>query len=275
MKDELNYIGKKIIQNNDQLAGSLIDLQDHDYRGKLEKTDVEYNQLIEWRSELIKYLGTSLFDHSESNLQKIEEWGMKIGDFSIRNHIPLSDTLRALTFYRTVIWEVFSDELEKQQFAAITMLDVSKIIDPLLDKLSNIFGSMYEENSNRLMKIAYTALEELSVPVVPIDKGIAIIPIIGEIDTHRARLIMEVSLNESYKLNVNHLIMDVSGVLVIDTMVADQIIKIIQALKLTGVKTILTGIRPEIAQTISRLGIRFNEIKTYASLRHALNDIKN
>jgi rsbT co-antagonist protein RsbR len=92
--------------------------------------------------------------------------------------------------------------LEQRQFAAITMLDVSKIIDLLIDKISRIYGEVYEEHNNKLMRVAYTALEELTVPVVPIVEGIAIIPIIGDIDTHRARLIMDISLNEGERLKL-------------------------------------------------------------------------
>jgi rsbT co-antagonist protein RsbR len=123
------------------------------------------------------------------------------------------------------------------------------------------------------MKIAYTALEELSVPVVAINKNVAVVPLIGEIDTHRSQLILEVTMEESSKLKLEYLILDVTGVPVIDTMVADNLFKVIYALKLLGVETIITGIRPEIAQTIVSIGVNFKGVTTFADLPTALSSI--
>ncbi|MER2258973.1 MAG: STAS domain-containing protein, partial [Priestia megaterium] len=67
-----------------------------------------------------------------------------------------------------------------------------------------------------------------------------------------------------------YLILDISGVVIIDTMVADNLFKIHRSLKLVGVEAIITGIRPEIAQTVVKLGINFNQIKTEANLEAAL-----
>lgn len=153
------------------------------------------------------------------------------------------------------------------------MLDVSKMLDPLFDKVSSIIGEVYEQHNNRLMKIAYTALEELSVTVVPVAETIAVIPLVGAIDTHRAKLIMDISLNEGARLKLKHIILDVSGVPLIDTMVADQIFHIVNALRLTGIKAMITGIHPEIAQTIVSLGLDFGDIKTRATLQQALKEL--
>ncbi|WP_312036244.1 STAS domain-containing protein [Priestia aryabhattai] len=117
------------------------------------------------------------------------------------------------------------------------------------------------------------ALEELSVPMVPLSKGIAVMPIVGQIDTHRAQLIMETALEESANLQLHYLILDISGVLIVDTMVANNIIEIVKALQLIGTKTMITGIRPEIAQTVVSLGIELGTIKTKATLEQALAEI--
>jgi rsbT co-antagonist protein RsbR len=275
MKHELLYIGEKIVENQYQIASKLFDYQNVHYKNILKHSDQNYEQLIEWRAELIQTLGKALFDNSEKINGEIHQWAEKTGQFSIRNHIPLSDTLRALTCYRSVIWEVFTEELEKRAFEAITMLHVGKIIDPLLDEISNIFGLMWEQHTNKLMDNAYSALDEISVPLVPIDEGIAIIPIVGNIEERRAQLIMEISLEKSQSFGVRHLIMDISGVPTINEAVADQIINITKALSLTGVHAYLTGIRPEIAQTIVNLNFPFNELKTSGSLRQALYTIRN
>lgn len=273
MKEELKYIGDKIVENHVKLAEKLEDMIDPFYMRDLRNSGMLLNELREYRAELIRCFGEGLFKDTDVVMKEVIKWGEKAASFAIRYNISLSGALRAVSSYRNVIWEAFTEELEQRQFAAITMLDVSKKVDPLIDKVCNVIGEMYEKHNEELMKDAYNALEELSVPVVPLAEGIAIIPIVGDIDTHRAKLIMEISLNASADLNLEDIIFDVSAVPIIDTMVANQLFKIVNALQLTGVETILTGIRPEIAQTIVNLGVNFGEIKTRASMQQALKEL--
>jgi rsbT co-antagonist protein RsbR len=272
LKDELYYISQKIINNKEILAKNVSELLNELYSNDVNKfLNLEDENFNKHSSNLIEILGKSLID-SQQVSEELKDWATTEAGYLV-NNISLSRALRSLAFYRTVIWDVFTVELEQKQFAAITMLDVSKIIDPLLDEISAEFGRVYEEYSNKLMKIAYTALEELSVPVVPLNKSVAVVPIIGEIDTHRSQLILEVTMEESSRLKLEYLILDVTGVPVIDTMVADNLFKVINALRLLGVESIITGIRPEIAQTIVSIGVNFKGITTFADLPTALASI--
>ncbi|PAK48030.1 STAS domain-containing protein, partial [Priestia megaterium] len=105
---------------------------------------------------------------------------------------------------------------------------------------------------------------------VPITKGIAVLPLVGEVDPERATLLLEETLEKANILQLSHLLFDLSGVMIVDTMVAHQIFKIVEALGLLGVKTILIGIRPEVAQTMIQLGIDFSKITIKANLEQAL-----
>jgi rsbT co-antagonist protein RsbR len=273
MKDELLYIGKKIVENRGQLVENLLKIHDQDYCKKIQEAEIELSQVESWRAELIQYLGEALYKDREIVLNQVKDWAHNTGKTALEKGMPLDQSIRALTAYRTVIWEVFTDELNQRRFEPITMLDVSKIIDPLLDEISFIFSRIYLKHHHRLMKLAHSAMEELSAPVVPLSKEIGILPLIGEIDTHRANLIMEIALERSSHLKLKHLIIDVSGVPMIDTMVAYNIFKVVQVLKLIGVKAILTGIRPEIAQTLVSLGVDFEDVKTRMSVAQALAEL--
>ncbi|MED1123981.1 STAS domain-containing protein [Bacillus atrophaeus] len=272
MKDELKYIGEKIVQYEEALARNVADIEINSLGRRLEEERQALSG-ITYREQLITYLGQALYQDMQEVTERISEWSKQAGEMFIRLNVSLSESLRAISFYRTVIWNVFTEELEQRKFAAITMLDVSKMLDPLFDKVSSIIGEVYEQHNNRLMKIAYSALEELSVTVVPVAETIAVIPLVGAIDTHRAKLIMDISLNEGARLKLKHIILDVSGVPLIDTMVADQIFHIVNALRLTGIKAMITGIHPEIAQTIVSLGLDFGDIKTRATLQQALKEL--
>lgn len=273
MKDELQYIGEKIIANKHIIARNVTAILDKSNTFHLPGQEVDNDTKVNFCARFISHLGEALKGNEEEVLEKIDLWGKKAAGVAIRYHVSLTDSLRSVTLFRTEIWDVFTDELEKKEFAAITMLDVSKIIDPLLDRVSSIVGEEFESHTDTLMNVAYTALEELSVPVVPIVDGIAVVPLVGSIDTRRAKLIMEVSLAEGSRLNVRHMIFDVSGVPIIDTMVADQLFQIFSALRLTGVHPVITGIRPEISQTIVSLGLQFDGVTTRASMHQALKDL--
>jgi rsbT co-antagonist protein RsbR len=273
MKDELRYIGKKIVQNNQLLAEHVGKNQDAAFQKKLDAAPFPIEERNGYRANLICLFGQALYMENTDIESQIEKWANQAGQAAISHQVSLNDALQAITSYRTVIWDVFSEELEKNQFSAITMLDVSRIIDPLLDQVSRIYGKLYEEHNQHLMKLAYSALEELSVPVVPIFDAIAVIPLVGAIDTDRARLIMEVALLEGARLKLSNIILDVSGVPIIDTMVADQLFQIIKALRLTGISVIITGVRPEIAQTIVSLGVSFGDIQTRANMKQALQEL--
>ncbi|WP_445486807.1 STAS domain-containing protein [Niallia sp. 03133] len=271
MKDELAYIGSKVINNKFILADNTYTLLSQFFS---EETTAIYSKINEdiiqkWNAKLFTILGEAL-KGVNIKPKAINIWATQTGETFVNHHIPLSIALRSLTIYRNVIWDVFTEELEQKSFAPITMLDVGKIIDPILDEISAFLGDVYEEHNKKLMKIAYSALQELSVPVVPIAKETAIIPLIGEIDTQRSQLILEVALEEAAKLRIEYLILDISGVPIVDTMVADNLFKVVHALDLIGVKSIVSGIRPEIAQTIISLGIDFSTVTTCANLHTAL-----
>ncbi|MET3688308.1 rsbT co-antagonist protein RsbR [Priestia megaterium] len=268
MKEELVYIGKKILEHKYSLSEKLAERLDSTHTLSIE--ELKEKKILKWRVSIMEYFGRALFEEQEAILKLVKEWALDTGKYAVEKNIPLEKALGILPIYRSVIWDVFTRELEEHQFAAITMLHVSERIDPLLDTVTGVFGQIYDEHNRYMMNLAYTSLEELSVPLVPVTKGIAIMPIIGEIDTHRSQVIMETCLKKGTSLQISYLILDISGVVIIDTMVADNLFKIHRSLKLVGVEAIITGIRPEIAQTVVKLGIDFNQIKTEANLEAAL-----
>ncbi|MCR2847687.1 STAS domain-containing protein [Heyndrickxia coagulans] len=109
-------------------------------------------------------------------------------------------------------------------------------------------------------------IKELSSPVIMVGKNTALLPLVGEIDSNRAKIILEKTLEQCAEKSVLLLYIDLSGVVVIDTMVAQQIFRLIETLRLIGVKSILSGIRPEVAQTAIQLGIDFNDVTIHSKL---------
>ncbi|HVS98562.1 MAG TPA: STAS domain-containing protein [Puia sp.] len=113
-------------------------------------------------------------------------------------------------------------------------------------------------------------LSEVSTPVIRIWDRILALPIIGTLDSSRTQVIMEALLNEIVATGSSIAILDISGVPAVDSLVAQHLIKTVSATRLMGAECIISGIRPEIAQTIVHLGIDLTDIITKSSLASAL-----
>jgi rsbT co-antagonist protein RsbR len=151
------------------------------------------------------------------------------------------------------------------------------VIDAWNDMIINTFNKIVtwfvEENqkySEEKLIAQQEMINELSSPVIALNDHMGLLPLIGVIDTARAKLIVENTLEQCTDKDINHLLIDLSGVLIIDTMVAQQIFSLIETLGLIGVKSTLSGIRPEIALTAIQLGLSFENVEVKSNLSQAL-----
>ncbi|SET06502.1 rsbT co-antagonist protein RsbR [Salinibacillus kushneri] len=178
---------------------------------------------------------------------------------------PLSYLTEGMQAFRRVTMNFIlerSEEVDSQQFTEI-LEGVDQWIDPIVNFLVNEYSGNWENT----VSIQRMALQELSAPLIPVMEGITIMPLVGTIDTERAKLIMENLLDGVIKHNAEVVLMDITGVPVVDTMVAHHIIQAAEAVRLIGASCILVGIRPEIAQTIVNLGIDLSNFPTKSSLQ--------
>ena len=116
-------------------------------------------------------------------------------------------------------------------------------------------------------------LDELAVPAIEVWDGVVLLPLIGTIDSRRAENVMDRMLEAITESGAHHVILDISGVPLVDTAVAAALLRGVQASKLLGCTCVLVGIRPEIAQTLVQLGVDFSQIATRASLKQALQGL--
>jgi rsbT co-antagonist protein RsbR len=114
-------------------------------------------------------------------------------------------------------------------------------------------------------------IAEISTPVIKVWAGIVALPIIGTLDSARTQIVMENLLQEIVDTGSTIAILDISGVPAVDSLVAQHLIKTVSATRLMGAECIISGIRPEIAQTIVHLGIDLSDINTKATLASALS----
>lgn len=99
------------------------------------------------------------------------------------------------------------------------------------------------------------AIRDMSVPVLPISTKALMMPLVGALDSDRLHLLQQQALQRIEQSSATHLILDITGVTVVDTQVAQGLIEVVQAARLLGAEVVLVGIRPEVAQTMVGLGI--------------------
>lgn len=114
------------------------------------------------------------------------------------------------------------------------------------------------------------ALRELSTPLIPLAQGLVVMPLIGSMDSNRAQQVMETLLEGVAAQHATTAILDITGLQIVDTQVADALIRAARAVKLLGAQVIITGIRPEIAQTLVGLGADLSSIVTHGSLQSGI-----
>jgi anti-anti-sigma regulatory factor len=116
-------------------------------------------------------------------------------------------------------------------------------------------------------------VRELGCPIIPLLPGVLLIPLIGMLDSSRAQHLLDVALHAVAHQRAENVLLDITGVPLVDTQVAGALIHVAQSVALLGAELTLVGIRPEIAQSIVSLGLNVHMLTTYSSLAAALHDI--
>lgn len=232
-------------------------------------------QVSEQNTLYVKIVAKSLLQTEQEMKESISNWTSQTAAHRVNSKTPLSDVAKNSGIFRRVYWE-YIRKFIKETDLEITVDDLlgwEETINYTLDYVMETFTANFMEILLSRLNAQASLIMELSTPVIPLSKEIGLLPIIGDIDTTRAKFILESTLEQSVELKLSHLIIDVSGVVMVDTMVAHQIFKIIDSLGLIGVEATLLGIRPEVAQTAVQLGVNFNKVRTENSLSKVLKKL--
>lgn len=143
-------------------------------------------------------------------------------------------------------------------------------LNKLIDSLSVVTFETFIKGREEVILRQTDEMVEISTPVIRVWEGIVALPIIGTLDSSRTQVVMESLLQEIVNTGSKIAILDISGVPAVDSLVAQHLIKTVSATRLMGAECIISGIRPEIAQTIVHLGIDLSNIVTKATLASAL-----
>jgi rsbT co-antagonist protein RsbR len=229
-------------------------------------------ELEQQSSEFIKLL-TTASEHAKSS------------DISAPEFKELREFLEGVS--RSRVAQGFSSDetasfifsLKKPFFAALRA-DAGKDADALADQVwraTELLDSLglhtvktYQKSREEVINRQQRDMLELSTPVVKLWDGILALPMIGTLDSARTQVVMENLLQKVVETGAQIAILDITGVPTVDTLVAQHLLKTVTALRLMGAECIISGVRPQIAQTIVHLGVDLQGVTTKANLADAL-----
>jgi len=149
------------------------------------------------------------------------------------------------------------------------LADATWSVTKLLDKLALYTTEVFQKGREEVITRQQQEMMELSTPVVELWDGVLALPLIGTLDSARTQVVMESLLQRIVDTGSGIAIIDITGVPTVDTLVAQHLLKTVAAARLMGADCIISGIRPQIAQTIVHLGVELQDVVTKATLADA------
>jgi rsbT co-antagonist protein RsbR len=242
-------------------------LSDEGLREDLISNDDLRIQSEELISSLVKNLtGENLADLEADSWNPVIEILGGIAITRARQGFSPRETGKFIYTLKEAILEVLQRELQDPAELYKESLKINRV----MDNLSIITFETFIKGREEVILRQTDEIAEISTPVIRVWDGILALPIIGTLDSSRTQIVMENLLQEIVDTGSSIAILDISGVPAVDSLVAQHLIKTVAATRLMGAECIISGIRPEIAQTVVHLGIDLSNIITKSSLASAL-----
>ncbi|SCC28714.1 rsbT co-antagonist protein RsbR [Fictibacillus enclensis] len=212
--------------------------------------------------ELFDITFNSLINMDMENRADLRQFYLKI---LLYNGSPNFITQSIQAFRRVVLKTLIQEDLTKEQ-VLLVYNRIDRWFDPVITHVVNDCTHTWESTFSQQQE----ALKEMTAPFIQLFDGLAVMPLVGNISEDRAEIIMNNLLQGINEYKTKTVFLDITGVPIVDTFIAQSIIKAIQAAKLLGAECIIVGTRPETAQTIVHLGIDLSEINKFSSLGKGL-----
>ena len=224
--------------------------------------------------ELLQQVGAALAGGADPKVMEAPQWA---GTHQVLESLSRSRAARGETAGDT---SLFVLALKKPVFEGLQrrlVADQGALMQAvweattLIDKLAQKTVATFQQAREDIIKRQQEELLELSTPVIKLWHGVLAVPMIGILDSNRTQIVMETLLQKIVETESELAIIDITGVPTVDTLVAQHLLKTVSAIRLMGADCIISGIRPQIAQTIVHLGIDLQGISTKATLADALS----
>ena len=243
--------------NHDKVVGSWSELVAAGLRGRTSAQEAR-RELEDLYSLVIRELSGTDEDAAGELRAVLDELSRN----RARDGFTPSETALSVFALKEAVYELVAESAD----LVPEYLAFSRVVDDLGLRTFEAFSAAREQ----IITDQTTSMMELSTPVVRLWDGIIAVPLVGTLDSARTQLVMEKLLETLVATGADHAVIDITGVPTVDTEVAQHLLKTVSAARLLGAECTISGIRPQVAQTIVSLGIEFGDIATKATLADAL-----
>ncbi|WP_262283421.1 STAS domain-containing protein [Micromonospora sp. MA102] len=264
--EQSGRLARLLTEHADRLTERWTEIVVGSLRGRLSQAELS-RQVRELHRSMADAAGNGLADLADEHGGELRAVLAELSTNRARQGFSATETAISVFAIKDVLLEL----MEQDQDAG-TLRDFVAF-SALIDQMGLFTFESFVRTREGLIADQAEQLLELSTPVVKLWEGVVAVPLVGTLDSARAQVVMERLLQTLVDTGSPYAIIDITGVPAVDTQVAQHILKTVVAARLMGADCIISGIRPQIAQTIVALGIEFGDIATKASLADALRHV--
>ncbi|MDN4608224.1 STAS domain-containing protein [Sporosarcina highlanderae] len=213
-----------------------------------------------------------LIEEESEVMKRMESWILETTSDPELIDTPIEFIIREFMRTRDVYFGFIKEfvDANKESMTIESILYYYELIISITDQAIVWYTHERNRHLNEQLGFQKEVINTLSSPVIVLSDDTALLPIIGELDSDRAKLLLENTLEQCVAKGINKLYIDLSGMVMVDSIVAQQLLGLLQSLELIGVEPTLSGIRPEIALTAIKLGISFENVRITSKLSQAI-----
>jgi rsbT co-antagonist protein RsbR len=203
------------------------------------------------------------------SVETLQDYARDLSERIIRRGVETHEVLGIVLLLRDILGRSLLTEYERDRELLRRILDA---YEPAANRIAVTVGVRFVEERERVIREQQEAIRELSTPVLQVRDGLLILPIIGAVDSGRARQLTEQLLGAIQTNRARVVVIDITGVASIDMTVANHLVQTVEAARLMGASAVITGLSSKIAQTLVDLGVDLGMMKTVGDLQGGLEE---
>lgn len=261
-----------LVHNAEKIIRDMTDTANDNHNPKLSPEELE--QFIQKNMQFLVLLADSLQGSRESAEEELKQWSKQTGEEEAKLFRRFSNIMKPYANRRLIFLQKISQISMEHGLSTEDVIKVNNRFCYLMDVSMAETISAYEMYRDKSIKDHQREINALSAPIVPIQDGVAVLPLIGAIDYTRVQHLLNYVVPTIPDLKIDYLIIDFSGTMAIDMEIAQHIFTIHNVLGLLGIHVLFSGIRPNLSMTVVKAGIDFTSFNTYGSVKMAINSLK-
>jgi rsbT co-antagonist protein RsbR len=267
-KQLTGHLARVLTKHQDQLLNGWLENM---FSRAVRRDKVAENEASQQAARFIPVLAEAVTEGQTSDIDasswsEVRQLLSEISQYRVRQGFSPTETATFVFALKEPVFALLRAELERNPMA---LVEETAQAGTLFDQLGLFTVAEYQKGREQVIMRQQQELLELSTPVVQLWQNVLAVPLIGTLDSSRTQVVMENLLQKIIDTGASIAIIDITGVPTVDTLVAQHLLKTVAAARLMGADCIISGIRPQIAQTIVHLGVNLEDVITKATLADA------